>query len=432
MCDPHPSVTISGRASSAETLKPPKQSPFRRKKLWEIEPHHHCSLVGTCLTLAELRQLARKAGIAAPNPLSDYELHVVFVNLVKEPGPVSRLVHKHLDRKYHRILQKLSKTPSLAEINAFWKEAMEAGNVAGAFWALHTHPQTSKDLLGQIFGEIHMLSHLAGASVRVDMQELARLRRRCGELEKQQAEAQNAARKRLIEQQATIDKLEQRLAKAVNSERALRDAEAQLTNYKRNPLVNQLVAQVNDLMTQKDAVQRRAIRMEEEAATWKRQAVDADARVRALALQLANSQQERNMLEATLALWLTPAANHADPAPAVVSASAPDLVGRCVLYVGGRPSQCSHFRTLVERCNGRFLHHDGGREDARAQLWDVVRHADAVLCPLDCISHDAVQRIKRLCERNTKPLVFLPRASLAAFTQGLNTLASESSRQCQG
>ena len=80
--------------------------------------------------------------------------------------------------------------------------------------------------------------------------------------------------------------------------------------------------------------------------------------------------------------------------------------------------------TSARRRNGRFIYHDGGREDARAQLWDVVQQADAVLCPLDCVSHDAVHRIKRFCERNTKPLVLLPRASLAAFNRGLNAVAS--------
>jgi hypothetical protein len=48
----------------------------------------------------------------------------------------------------------------------------------------------------------------------------------------------------------------------------------------------------------------------------------------------------------------------------------------------------------------------------------------SIHCPLDCVSHDAADRIKRFCERHTKLLVFLPRASLAAFNRGLNTVAS--------
>ena len=131
------------------------------------------------------------------------------------------------------------------------------------------------------------------------------------------------------------------------------------------------------------------------------------------------------MLEITLERLLAPPpCVDGDDADATVDVTNSDLVGRCVLYVGGRQSLCAHFRELVERRNGRFIYHDGGREDARAQLWDVVRQADAVLCPLDCVSHDAVHRIKRFCERNTKPLVLLPRASLAAFNRGLNVVAS--------
>ena len=142
-----------------------------------------------------------------------------------------------------------------------------------------------------------------------------------------------------------------------------------------------------------------------------------------LTQQWAESRQERDLLEITLGRWLMSSCASSDDISSIPDTH-PDLVGRCVLYVGGRPNQCAHFRALVERRNGRFIHHDGGREDARAQLWDVVRQADAVFCPLDCVSHDAADRIQRFCERHTKPLIFLPRASLAAFNRGLHKVAS--------
>lgn len=394
----------------------------RRKKLWELDHHYHCSVIGTCLTLAELRQIARKAGISTPAPLHDYELHVIFVNLAREPEPLSRLVQKHLDRKYLCALQQLTKAPSRQEMNAYWKTATATGNVAGTFWALLTHPHAPKELLDQVYGDIHMLSHLAGASIRVDMQELDRLRHRCPQLEKQLATAQSTAQQRLREQQAVSDLLEQRLAQAVNAERKLIAAEARLASLERNPLVTQLMAELGELTGQLDAAQRRATCAESAAAGWKQQAVDSTDHARDLERRLAECREERNTLEATLARWLASTAREDNEA--AVEANPPDLVGRCVLYVGGRSSQCVHFRTLVEHLNGCFIHHDGGREQASAQLWDVVQQADAVLCPLDCVSHDAVHRIKRFCRRNAKPLVLLPRASLAAFARGLSTVAA--------
>ncbi|MGK0271416.1 MAG: hypothetical protein ACI88H_002075, partial [Cocleimonas sp.] len=96
-----------------------------------------------------------------------------------------------------------------------------------------------------------------------------------------------------------------------------------------------------------------------------------------------------------------------------------DLCGRCVLYIGGRNSQYVHFRQLVEQQNGAFMHHDGGREDGHQKLASIVSKADVVVCPLDCVSHTAMNAVKRHCQNNTKQLVFIPHASLSAFSKGL-------------
>ncbi|MCP5426023.1 MAG: DUF2325 domain-containing protein [Gammaproteobacteria bacterium] len=426
MCERHTPVIAPSRCATPNRVA---KAPFRRKKLWELDNYFHCCVIGTCLTLSELRQLARKADIPAPPSLSDYELHVVFVNRVREPAELSRLVHKHLDRKYQRALRQIPKTPSVQDLRAYWQSATERGNVAAAFWSVITHPATPRSLLEPIYGEIHMLSHLAGASVRVDMQELNQLRIRCAQQEKDLTGAQDAARRRSLDQQRTIRQLEQRLAQAAQAERRLATAEARLAEWAKQPRVVQLESQVESLSVQRDAAETRAASAARDAAQWKRQACEAGYRADDLQRQLAASLEECHRLETTLANGLIPTPDATGDEAAFAERPPPDLVGRCVLYVGGRRGQCAHFRALVERCNGRFLHHDGGREDARAQLWDVVQHADAVLCPLDCVSHDAMHRIKRFCARHTKPLVFLPRASLAAFTRGLNTVVTGETRQ---
>jgi len=97
-----------------------------------------------------------------------------------------------------------------------------------------------------------------------------------------------------------------------------------------------------------------------------------------------------------------------------------DLAGRCILYVGGRNRLCAHFRTLVEQQNGRFIHHDGGREESPQRLDALLSQVDAVLCPIDCVSHDAVSRIKRDCKRNGKHFMLLSQSSLSAFAKGVH------------
>ena len=97
-----------------------------------------------------------------------------------------------------------------------------------------------------------------------------------------------------------------------------------------------------------------------------------------------------------------------------------DLCGRRVAYVGGRAGIVSHFRALVERLNGHFIHHDGGIEDHEGQLGRILGQADIVLCPVDCVSHRACLRAKRFCKRTAKPFVPLRSAGLSSFVNGLH------------
>ncbi|MCP5198109.1 MAG: hypothetical protein H6974_15245 [Gammaproteobacteria bacterium] len=41
---------------------PQQPSVLPHKKLWELDRAYHCSVIGTCLTLAELRQIQRRLG----------------------------------------------------------------------------------------------------------------------------------------------------------------------------------------------------------------------------------------------------------------------------------------------------------------------------------------------------------------------------------
>jgi hypothetical protein len=76
-----------------------------------------------------------------------------------------------------------------------------------------------------------------------------------------------------------------------------------------------------------------------------------------------------------------------------------DLSTRTILYVGGRPNQIPQLKALVERTGARFLHHDGGIEHSSSLLPGLISRADVLLFPIDCISHDAVATLKRLCRQ---------------------------------
>jgi len=53
-------------------------------------------------------------------------------------------------------------------------------------------------------------------------------------------------------------------------------------------------------------------------------------------------------------------------------------------------------------------------------LQGLISRADAVLFPVDCISHAAMSLIKRTCRQSDKPVLPLRGAGLAPFCAALN------------
>jgi hypothetical protein len=107
--------------------------------------------------------------------------------------------------------------------------------------------------------------------------------------------------------------------------------------------------------------------------------------------------------------------------PAPAQRPVVDVAGQCVLYVGGRQALVPHIRSAIERRQGRLLHHDGGLEQAPKILETLVTQADMVFCPLDCISHSACLRVKRLCQRLDKPFMVLRTSGASSLVRALRS-----------
>ena len=102
-----------------------------------------------------------------------------------------------------------------------------------------------------------------------------------------------------------------------------------------------------------------------------------------------------------------------------------NLDNRTILYIGGRLQGVAHFKRLVEDCNGSFSHHDGGMEESIGRLKSLFGRADAVVFPVDCVSHAALAEIKRLCRRWNKPYLPIRRSGLSALARALESFAGE-------
>lgn len=392
---------------------PASRRPLPHRKLWDIPPRFHCSVIGTCLTVTDLRGLCRRAGIRLDTPVSDYDLHHAFVGLAEQACYATRLVQRRLDSRHRATLRRFAEVRDTTELAALWATVAATGELGGAYWSVMSHPLATPAVCDQAASEVHMASHRALVSRDVLHREVQQLRERHRSLERSLHEARLAA----AERQALVQSLRARAAAAAPLEadvirlrarlKQLEDGEALLLARVRNEDLAATLAQA------RLAGERHAAAAHAQATRC--QALEQTAA--RLMQELANVHAERDGLEQMLQTITRPCqTNCTTDCPRF------DLCQRRILYVGGRPALSPHLRQLVERANGEFLHHDGGREDADGALAALVPRVDAVLCPADCISHSAMMRIKRICKRQTKPFLVLRSASLSAFVHGLQQL----------
>lgn len=154
--------------------EPPKAI-LRRRTLFDLSPATHCSILGTCLTLGELRKAVIKISGESVRDLSNHDIHTLGVRYAATAGPPSRLLNKMLDDRHAATIKRLQKALCEDDLRSAWTKALSDGTIEGAYWAICTHPLASEKLFAQTFGDVHMLSHLVGSANRADVRRLAQL-----------------------------------------------------------------------------------------------------------------------------------------------------------------------------------------------------------------------------------------------------------------
>jgi len=366
----------------------PPTSRRERRKLWEIPRQYHCAVIGTCFTPDDMAWLCRKLRLTLAPDAREYDVHRYFVEEAGKSGPAARLMGKRLDEKFSGEIRRFARESTEEGWRTLWEAALGSGGVAAAYWALTSHGGLPDELRLRAYADVHMLSHLMGGENRRGLRENQDLARRCAELETRLARAERAAAERLAEKDARIQTLEAELAQqraTVERPRAERRAP-------RAPSAGRLLREVASL--------RRRVSVE---------------RLRARGAE-AEVERLRRLLDG-----LGQGMRRPDP-EARAETAVRDLGGQAILYVGGRPSVLPHLRAVVESRNGCLLHHDGGVEQAARCLEGLVERADVVVCPIDCVSHDACLRVKGLCRRMSKPFLPVRSAGAATFTRVLGSL----------
>jgi len=423
-----------------------------------------CPIVGTCLTISELRRICRKFGDAVPESASDYDAHVYLVGQAQAQGsPATKYLQKYLDKKYRRDIRAFFKTENEADLRRLWRERAEAGDVPGPFWAIMSHPGPIDGLRRAVYGEVHMLSHRVGAANRADLARLSGLEDRLAELTAALDESKAVLRQAVAVWKTRCRKAMEELGvergkrQAAERERislreAIENSAVTAVRRDRDVLRDQLYEKTERLRSTETEAARQAVLLERlhvDLQTARRELADRDSEVAALEGSLfaalgeaasAHAAHAEHHRDDTAGLANHPADHPgaqcpaecaADPgicpARAALARGLPAhsaITGKRVLYVGGRTSLVAHYKVLAEKFGCQLLHHDGGQEQSAHRLWELLGCADAVVCPVDCVSHEACTLVKQACKGCLKPLILARSSGLSSLARSLAELGA--------
>lgn len=394
------SMKIAGAdlAAAKEFVPPPAR---RRTAIWDLHPSTHCSIVGTCLTSAEIRRLLIKLGIAGAATATDHDLHKEGVALAGNAHGGGKFIQKALDRRHETAIRQFARARDAETLTGLWEDAVGRGDIPGAYWAVLSHPLATDALMRKAFGDVHMLSHMVGAANRADIRRLRQLEDDNAALSAKLEAQQRQLRDGFTERDGRIRLLNEALGRALVQAPAAGTADDDARAA--GEAIVDLKRRLDRETARRERVESRlqaAQRTQSEAVSAGR---DATRECQELRRELALAEAEIGRLQC----------------PGTDDTTALRLPGTEVLYVGGRAQNLPQLKAMVEHAGGTLLHHDGGIEHSMALLPGLVGRADCTVFPVDCVSHDAMGVLKRQCRLQEKPFVPVRTCSVASLLAGL-------------
>lgn len=396
----------SGPASkSADEPAGGAASETGRARFGTMDPHLHCSVIGTCLSTGELRKAMSR--FIQVEGASDLDIHHEAVRLAQR-SDIAHALNKLLDRKHEATVQRFGRAKDADQLAELWREALANGDVPGTYWAVLTHRRVPPDLRQQVFGDVHMLSHLVGAANRADIRRLVAIEQESSELQRrnlrQQERIEELAGERDREQAENLA-----LRSRIEALEHARDRDATLAGSVDDPDREALAAVIATQTQRRESAESRLQALENEA--------------RRLASELDKAREQAATLSHELSLAEAELRRGDEVSPTAAASPFEALAGRRLLYVGGRPSSSPAIRDVVTRHGAEYQRHDGGIEDRKGQLAPAIAWADLVVFPVDCVDHDSALQLKRLCTRQGTTWLALRSASVASLAAGLAGLA---------
>ncbi len=373
--------------------------------IWTIYSNLKCPLIGMCLSIGEQRRILKKNGLSVKKETS-YRIHSIMMAYLEKENKVSKKTDRLFKHKYRKDIAKY-KNFNEQQLKEAWQDGLRAGAVPGLLYAIVSRTDISEYFLQNVYGDVHMMGHL-------NIEENIKSRRSLNV----EVDVNRKLAKRLNREKKRTKELKQ---KNKDTAKSLADANLQLAAEK----------QKRESICPAD----------HDAEGLKTENLKSKNRIRELETHLFNASKKKNLIEGEkrklqIKMFEMESTNRllADELDRFVSRlleamkckdecdeTCPEfhLCEKRILIVGGMTKMKKFYRNIVESSGGSFDYHDGYMKGGNNNLEERIAKSDMILCSVNCNSHNACKRVKKLCKKYNKPVKMLLNSSLNAIASAL-------------
>ncbi len=387
--------------------------------IWEIESHFKCPVVGSMLMVEKHKSILKKCGYDVSR-LKPYEYHQNLMAKLHEENNVSVKVNNFIRSKSRKWMLQVRQM-SEQEIRDLWETHLDSGSAAPLLYAIVAFLDTDVELLHDVYGQIHMQSHANMMGIFEVRQELSK------------AQAGIMREKKKLAQKVEENKKLVQLRKS-DAERIAR-LEAENSGFRKQALASSELSQGSQRAEDVDKLRTRILDLQARLKEQENLLRLKERENRSLQIDLFSARSENDIIQQEVQSMLNGIQAGAVPPPcqqqdgccSQETCQQYQLCAKRIFMIGGITKMKSYYKDIVEKAGGEFDYHDGYLKNANADLEAKVKKSDLVLCPVNCNSHNACLRVKKLCSRHNKQLKILSNSSLSAVTQAVFT--NEASQQ---
>ena len=381
------------------------------KTMWEIDSHFKCPVVGAVLSVAKHRDILKKCGYDITG-LKSYEYHQIIMSKLDEENEISIKVNNVIRARAGKWMRMIEGMDDAA-MRTLWNENFESGQVGPLMYAVVSYEETHFDLLQDVYGEVHMKAH-ANMTGIFDVRKQLAANRDALDREKNKLKMKTGEIKKLVRMRKddTCRILDLELANN-RLKKQMKALEQQVIpdNQRDDTRIKELEAQVAVLKSERNA----------QDLTRK----DMESNVLKLKTTLALARKENESIREEMESFISILGESAPP-PCQTSSDCSrescsqfQLCARRIFMIGGITKMKAYYKDIVEKAGGEFDYHDGYIKGAGMDIEARVKRSDLVLCPVNCNSHNACIRVKKLCNQHNTPLKILASSSLSAVGQAV-------------